>query len=66
MSALTDHIAQQKARGQKLTMWALCPVRGCLSSAPVGQLCDLCQESAALDRDRVAEWQAEVIRGICS
>ena len=39
MTALSDHIAEQQARGQKLTMLALCPVRGCLSFAPVGQHC---------------------------
>jgi hypothetical protein len=39
MSALTDHIAQQKARGDRLPLLALCPVRGCLSFAPVGRHC---------------------------
>lgn len=39
MSALTDHIAQQKARGDRLPLLALCPVRGCLSFAPVGRGC---------------------------
>lgn len=39
MSALTDHIAQQHARGDRLPLLALCPVRGCLSFAPVGRHC---------------------------
>ena len=39
MSALTDRIAQQKARGDRLPLLALCPVRGCLSFAPVGRHC---------------------------
>mgnify|MGYP000213850986 CR=1 FL=1 len=39
MTALAEHIAQQKARGDRLLLWSLCPVRGCLSFAPVGRHC---------------------------
>lgn len=39
MTALSDHIAQQHARGDRLPLLALCPVRGCLSFAPVGRHC---------------------------
>lgn len=46
MSALTDHIAQQHARGERLPLWSLCPVRGCLSFAPGG----FCERHAPLAR----------------
>ena len=39
MTALADHIAHQRARGDRLPLLALCPVRGCLSFAPVGRHC---------------------------
>lgn len=39
MTALAEHIAHQHARGERLPLLALCPVRGCLSFAPVGRHC---------------------------
>lgn len=56
MSALADHIAQQQARGDRLPLLALCPVRGCLSFAPVGRGC--ADHQADLDRWAMFAWQA--------
>lgn len=56
MTALTDHIAKQRARGDRLPLLALCPVRGCLSFAPVGRGC--AEHQADLDRWAMYAWQA--------
>ena len=39
MTALADYIKERKRHWGLMPIWALCPVRGCLSFAPVGRHC---------------------------
>lgn len=39
MTALADYIKERKRYWGLMPIWSLCPVRGCLSFAPVGRHC---------------------------
>lgn len=56
MTALADYIEERKRRWGLMPIWALCPVRGCLSFAPVGRGC--AEHRADLDRWARYAWQA--------
>ena len=54
MTALARYIRESQSA---LPLWALCPVRGCLSFAPVGQGC--AEHQADLDRWAMFAWRAQ-------
>lgn len=56
MTALADYIEERKRHWGLMPIWALCPVRGCLSFAPVGRGC--AEHQADLDRWAMYAWQA--------